>query len=85
MSTIPFDTLAFTKKMTKAGMPQEQAEVLAESQAELIENNIATKRDLKELEVNLKRDIKDLENRLLVKLTAIVALVVGLISALGSL
>ncbi len=74
MSAIPFDTLAFTKKMTTAGMPQEQAEALAESQAELIENNLATKRDLKELEA-----------RLLVKLTVIIAGVVGLFSAIGNI
>ncbi len=91
MSAILFDTLAFTKKMTTAGMPPEQAEALAESQAELIENNIATKRDLKDLEdledleVALNRDIKDLENRLLIKITVIVGVIVGLFSSFNNL
>ncbi len=36
---IAFDTLAFTKKLKSAGFTEQQAEALAESQAELIESN----------------------------------------------
>ncbi len=42
-----------TRRLTAAGMPEAQAEVLAEEQTNLIENNLATKRDLKELEMTL--------------------------------
>jgi len=56
-----FDTLAYANRLKGAGMDEKQAEVLAESQAELIESNLATKRDLKELELALKHDIKELE------------------------
>ncbi len=57
MNTLTFDTHGFVKRLTAAGMPEPQAEVLAEEQTNLIENNLATKRDLKELEATLKRDL----------------------------
>lgn len=53
MAAIMFDTYAFVKELTEAGMPERQAEVLARSQAILIEEKLATKRDLKELELGL--------------------------------
>ncbi len=61
MVAMTFDTHAFVKELTKAGMPEEQAEVLARSQATLIDEKLATKQDLKELELRLKRDMKELE------------------------
>ena len=61
MTTTPFDTHAFVKELTQAGMAEEQAEVLARSQATLIAEKLATKQDLKELELRLKHDIKKLE------------------------
>ena len=36
MSTVAFDTHAFVKALTSVGMPEEQAEVLARSQAALM-------------------------------------------------
>jgi hypothetical protein len=51
--TIAFDTLAFTKKMKSAGFSEQQAEAQAEAIAELVEGQLATKRDLKELEDRL--------------------------------
>ena len=64
MATIVFDTHAFVKELAEAGMPEKQAEVLARSQATLIDEKLATKQDLKELEARLKRDMKELEARL---------------------
>ena len=49
MAAIIFDTHAFVKELTHAGMPEEQAEVLARSQAALIDEKLATKQDLKEI------------------------------------
>ena len=51
---IAFDTHQFVKRLTKAGMPVEQAEVLADEQANLVETQLANKRDLKESEMRLK-------------------------------
>ncbi len=53
MNALIFDTHAFVKRLTGAGMPIEQAEVLAEEQARLVDERLATKIDL-EL---LKRDL----------------------------
>lgn len=41
-----FDTHNFVKRLTAAGMPLGQAEVLAEEQARLIDTRLATKNDL---------------------------------------
>ena len=61
MSTAEFDTHTFVKELTRVGMPEQQAEVLARSRAALIDEKLATKQDLKELESALRRDLKDLE------------------------
>jgi len=59
-----FDTLAYAKKLKAVGFTDEQAEVQAETFAEIIDEKLATKQDLKELEISLKRDMKELELRL---------------------
>ena len=64
MSTISFDTLAYAKKLMAAGVPAKQAEVQAETFAEIIDERIATKRDFKEMETLLSMDIKELESRI---------------------
>jgi hypothetical protein len=51
--TSHFDTLAFVKKLKSAGVPEEQAEIQAEAIAEIIDEKLATKRDLHELEERL--------------------------------
>ena len=53
MSSIVFDTHAFVKRLTSVGMPEEQAEALAEEQAKLIDERLATKADLERLEQRL--------------------------------
>ena len=53
MSAIAFDTLAYAKKLKAAGFTEQQAEVQAEAMAELVNEQLATKRDLKELEMSL--------------------------------
>ena len=50
---LAFDTHKYVKRLTNAGMPEPQAEVIADEQRSLIEDQLATKRDLKELEQRL--------------------------------
>ena len=64
MSTATFDTHAYVKKLKAVGFTEEQAEVQAETLAGIIEGELATKRDLKELETATKRDLKELETNL---------------------
>ena len=96
MATLMFDTHAFVKELTQAGMPEEQAEVLARSQAMLIDEKLATKQDLKELELRLKRDIQELKrdmqemelrlkHDLTVRLGSMMVVAVGVIVALVKL
>ena len=59
--TLIFDTLAYSKRLIAAGFTQRQAEIQADTLKEIIDEKIASKRDLKELDVNLSRDIKELE------------------------
>jgi hypothetical protein len=66
-----FDTLSYAKKLQESGVPPRQAEAHAEALKELAEDNLATKRDLKDLEMVLRheidlvrRDLKDLETRM---------------------
>lgn len=64
MATLIFDTHAFVKQLTEAGMPEPQAEVLARTQAALIDERLATKEDLQALELRLSNQIRELEARL---------------------
>ncbi len=52
-----FDMLAYLKKLKAAGVPIKQAEVHAETFAEIIEERLASKQDLKEFELRLKHDL----------------------------
>jgi len=44
-----FDTLIYAKKLQAAGFTPQQAEAQAEGLCEVVEENLATKRDLKEV------------------------------------
>ena len=85
MSTVTFDAHAFVKDLTRAGMPEEQAEVLARSQAALIDDNLATKQDLKEMEPAARQDLKELELRLTIRLGSMIVVAVGVVAALVKL
>ena len=61
MTNLAFDTHRYVKRLTAAGMPENQAEVIADEQRSLIEYKLATKQDVKESEAATRRDIKELE------------------------
>ena len=89
MASIAFDTHAFVKELTAAGMPEAQAEVLANNQAKLIDEKLATKQGLKELEDRLRRDMKELALRLkhdlTVRLGSMMVIAGGVVAALVKL
>lgn len=67
-NAIAFDTLAYSKKLINAGFTQLQAEVQTQAIAELIDERLATKEDIKILEIAVKnselalrRDMKEME------------------------
>ena len=51
---IVFDTLRFVQNLTSKGFTQEQAEVLAYEHVQILTSNIATSRDLAEVQTNLE-------------------------------
>jgi hypothetical protein len=53
MSAIPFDAHAFVKRRISAGMPEGQAEILAEEQTKLIETQLVPKTDIELLKHEL--------------------------------
>ena len=61
---VSFDTLQYANRLKAVGVPEKQAEVQAETFKELIEDNLATKRDLMAVEAGLKRDISAVEANL---------------------
>ena len=85
MSSIAFDTHAFVKDLTRAGMTEEQAEVLARSQATLIDEKLATMQDLKELVARLCRGMKELELRLTLRLGSMMVVAIGVVAVLVKL
>ncbi|MGK5094455.1 hypothetical protein WDW89_20870 [Deltaproteobacteria bacterium TL4] len=52
-----FDTLEYSERLQTVGFTSEQAKVQAETLKTILDDNIATKRDIEELRVELKRDI----------------------------
>ena len=69
-----FDALKSVEELQEVGIPEIQAKAQIRILQEIIESNLATKRDLKELEL-----------RLIIKLGSIVVVVIGLPVALSKL
>ncbi len=63
--TVLFDTLQYANRLRAAGVSEKQAEVQAETFAELFENKLATKHDLKILEKNIDLKMAKLKNELI--------------------
>ncbi|SRR6266446_7037517 len=92
-----FDTLSYARRLRQAGVPEQQAEAMADATRELVMQDVATKPDLAGVEQRLKADLAALEQRLTaamdtlalrltvrmgVMLAAGLSLVVGLIGLL---
>lgn len=72
MAAIAFDTLKFVRRLRDAGFEEKQAESLADAFKEASsEADLASKRDLKDLELRLEARIDKLDTRLAGELTLI--------------
>jgi hypothetical protein len=58
MAATTFDTLTYARKLQAAGFTPQQAEAQAEALRAVVEENLATKQDLKELEARLLHSIE---------------------------
>ena len=78
MSVLVFDTHVYIKRLQSVGFTEQQAEVQAQMLSSLIEEQLATKRDLKELEERLTY-------RLTFRLGSMMVAAVGIVAALVKL
>ena len=80
-----FDAIKYIGELKEAGVPEKQAEVHLRILHEVIESNLATKRDIEELKTELKRDIKELEQRMTIKLGGLIVVTIGILVALSNI
>jgi hypothetical protein len=86
MTTIAFDTYKFIRTLKESGLPENQAEAIAEAFRNAhVEAELATKSDLLALERALKAEIRELEYRLIIKLGAMIMAAVAAVAALVKL
>jgi hypothetical protein len=74
MTTMIFDTLAYSKKLKEAGFTELQAEVQAEALAELIDDKLATKQDIVLLKKDIDTMVLELSNKLTIRMGSIAVL-----------
>jgi len=84
-SAITFDTLAYVKKLRSAGVPEKQAEIQAETFAEILEERVATKQDLKELELALKHDLANIKAEIIKWVAAMLVAQAAIVATLVKL
>lgn len=75
-----FDTHTYVKKLKAVGFTEEQAEVQTEVVSVLIDESLATKQDLKELEIRLKHDLTMRLGAMLAASMAIIATIVKILN-----
>jgi len=86
MTATTFNALTYFEELKAAGVPEQQAKVEADALFKIIDEKLATKKDITELRTELKRDIKELEYKLTIRLGGmIVASSITIISILGFL
>ena len=59
-----FDTLTYAKKLQEAGVPPQQAETHAWALKETVEDTLATKQDLRELNTRIDSRFSELNTRM---------------------
>lgn len=79
-----FNAFKYTKQLEEAGFSREQAEMQLQVISEIIEGDLATKQDVKNLETELKSTAERLEHkmlqseyRIIIKLGTIVTVVIA--------
>jgi hypothetical protein len=93
---VALDTLAYVRRLESAGVPRAQAEAHADAFAAFAADELATKRDLLEVEARLRSEIRELdirlsgrmeqlEGRMTIKLGGMLVAAVGLVAVLVKL
>ncbi|MCY3729648.1 MAG: hypothetical protein OXF97_11730 [Nitrospira sp.] len=74
-----FDTLKSVEELQEAGIPESQAKAQVRVFQQIIESDLVTKRDMKELEQKLQQEMRELEYRLTIKTGLMVVASTGVI------
>lgn len=85
MSAIPFDTHNFYTELVESGLAEKTATALTKAVAKIEQaklDDLATKRDLKELQLEFKRDVAETKSELIRWVVGIGLLQTALITAL---
>jgi hypothetical protein len=85
MATVIFDSHAFVKRLTAAGMPVEQAEILADEHARVFGEQLATKQDVALLRADLVAMEQRIKDQLTIRLGGMLAAGVAVVAALVKL
>ncbi len=85
MTSITFDSLGYFEKLKAAGFTEEQAKAQANALREVIEERLATKGDLVQMELRLTSEMQKLELRMTLKLGAMLAASVAIVATLVKL
>ncbi len=87
-----FNALRYIKRLEEVGLTRDQAEAHIQMMTEIIETNLATKQDFKDMgmelhnvKVDLENKVIQLEYRLTIKLGTIVSIAIGVAVALVKL
>ena len=72
MSVTSFDTLTYAKLLQEAGFTAQQAEAQAEALRAVVDQNLATKQDLKEMETRLDHKIELVRRDIIIWLGGII-------------
>ena len=83
MTDLAFDTLKYAKRLEAAGFTVKQAEALAEEQARLFSEQLATKLDLEQLHADVQKDLHLMEQRITIRLGGMIVVGVGILVALN--
>ena len=80
-----FNSLKYAKMLEKVGVSRDQAETQIEIMTEIVETNLATKQDLKDLMTMvtqefalLRSEVKQVEYRMTIKLGSVMTIIAGL-------
>jgi hypothetical protein len=84
MSSITFDTLAYSKRLREAGFTEQQAEAQTQAQQQVVQDilgaQIATKGDINGLEKHIKDEIHNLKIQIAVLKWMMGVMLAGVVS-----
>lgn len=82
MANAIFDTYAFIKRLTGAGMPVQQAEILAEEHVRMLGEQLATKHDITLLRADMVAMEQRIQDQLTIRLGSMMAGGIAIVAAL---